>query len=71
MWSHGTAIRKKFTRVVEEDDSVAEKTPPLTWVRRHGMGGVVVGGIRRGALGLVGTHRLDLRFLLLPGWLYL
>ncbi len=71
MWSDGAAVWKKFTRVVEEDDAVAEKAPPLTGVRGHGVGGVMVGGVRRGARGLMGTHRLDLRFLLLPGWLYL
>jgi len=70
MWGHGAAVRQKFTRVVEEDYSVAEQAPTLTWVRRHGVGGVVVGGVRRGARGLMGTHRQDLRFLL-PGWLYL
>jgi hypothetical protein len=71
MWCHGAAVRKKFARVVEEHDAVTEETPPLTWVRRDGVGGVVVGSVRRGTRGLMGTHRLDLRFLLLPGWLYL
>jgi hypothetical protein len=70
MWCHGAAVRKKFTRVVEEHDAVTEEAPPLTGVRRDRVGRVVVGGVRRGTRGLVGTHRLDLR-LLLPGWLYL
>jgi hypothetical protein len=50
------AVGEKFTRVVEEENAVAQQAPPLLGVKRHGVRGVPVGGFCRWAMGLVRAH---------------
>jgi hypothetical protein len=50
------AVGQDLSRIVEYDHPVAEQTPPLLGVKRHGTGGTAVGAISQWARGPVRTQ---------------
>jgi len=50
------AVGKQLTRVVKEDDAVAQQTPALFGMGGHDARGFPVVGFRRGAGGLMWAH---------------